>query len=84
VEAILGYGITPAARVGICGNYYWDMKRGEDINGYDVLRKKAFSAGPSIAYSTEKWGLNFRWVKDFDVENTTKGDYIFLRFSYAF
>lgn len=84
VEGILGYGITPAIRVGVYGVYYWDLKKGEDINGYDILKKKAFSAGPSIAYGTEKWGLNFRWVKDFDVENTTKGDYLFLRFSYAF
>jgi hypothetical protein len=84
VEGILGYGITPALRVGVYGTYYWDLKKGEDVNGFDILKKKAFSAGPSIAYGTEKWGLNLRWVRDFDVKNGPKGDYIFLKASYAF
>lgn len=84
VEGILGYGITQAVRVGVYATYYWDLKKGEDINGFDIFKKKAFSAGPSIAYTTEKWGLNFRWVRDFKVENGTKGDYIFLKAGYAF
>lgn len=83
VEGILGYGITPTIRVGAFATYYWDLNKSE-IYGAEVDKKRAFSAGPSIAYGTEKWGLNFRWVRDFTAENTTKGDYLFLRASYAF
>lgn len=82
-EGILGYGITDAFRVGAYARYWFDLK-GSTSYDVDSDKVKIFSAGPSIAYAKEKWGLNLRYVYDFDVKNSVQGSQVWLRFNYSF
>jgi len=82
-EGILGYGITDSIRVGAYARYWFDLQ-GSTNYDVDADKVKIFGAGPSIAYSKEKWGLNLRYIYDFEAENTTKGSQVWLRFNYSF
>lgn len=83
IEGILGYGITDAIRVGAYARYWFDL---QDSTSFDVDsdKVKIFSAGPGIAYMKEKWGVNLRYVYDFDVKNSPQGSQVWLRFNYSF
>jgi hypothetical protein len=82
-EAIVGYGLTDALRVGVYARYFFDLQKSEYF-GAETDKAKIFSAGPSIAYSTPKWGVNFRYIHDFEAKNAPKGSQIWLRANYVF
>ncbi len=85
VEGILGYGITDKVRVGVYADYWTDVTDTR-IHGtkMDDSKRKFFSIGPSVGYSTEKWSVNFRFVPDLVSENGPKGFQTWLRFLFTF
>ena len=86
VETSLGYQVTDKLLVGVNGGGYWDGNASK-VDGIAVADSKAerFQFGPTISYSiTDKLGANLRWTHDVSSTNDTKGDDVWLRFSYAF
>jgi hypothetical protein len=85
VEGILGYGITDKWRAGVYADYWTDVSNTK-INGTTVTdsKRKFFGIGPSLAYGTDKWSINFRFVPDVWSENGPKGYQTWLRFFYTF
>jgi len=82
-EGILGYGITNNLRAGIYATYWAELEKAK-MFGVEYDKRTFFSVGPSIAYSKEKWGVNFRWVEDVMAKNGPEGRQFFLRFNYSF
>lgn len=86
LEASLAYQVTDKLIVGLNGGGYWDLDEGE-VDGSSVSDTKAkrVQFGPTAGYQiTERLGANIRWTRDVSAANDTKGDDVWLRFSYAF
>ncbi|GAB6062289.1 SphA family protein [Deferrisoma palaeochoriense] len=86
LELSLAYQLTDKLVLGVNGGGYWDLDNGEaDGTEVDDTKAKRVQFGPTLGYQvTERFGANLRWTHDLSAANDTKGDDVWLRFSYAF
>ena len=80
------YTFEAGLTVGVLGSFKWDLAD-LAVDGTDVpdTQGHRYSAGLGAMYSlTESVILSARWAHDFEAENHTKGDWIYLRAVFMF
>lgn len=85
-DLILHYTFNNKLTVGGITSLWWDMDDLK-VEGQEISDTKGhrYAAGINIMYPfAENLLLSLRWTNDFDVENHTKGDWIYFRTVFLF
>ena len=85
-DLILHYTFDMGLTVGVMGSFWWDTTDMK-VDGQDIPNSKGhrYAAGLNAMYPiTESIILSARWTNDFDVENHTKGNWVYLRAVFVF
>ncbi|MCB2185573.1 MAG: transporter [Deltaproteobacteria bacterium] len=76
------FGLT----AGVMGSFWWDLDELK-VDGTEVDDTKGhrYAAGLNVMYPlTDYLILSARWLNDFDVENHTKGNWVYMRAVFVF
>ena len=74
---------VPKLHFGLQG-YYFQQLTDDSVRGVrylDGYRGRAFAIGPQIRYDWFQGGITLKYQHEFDVENRTKGDRVWLEFA---
>ena len=85
-ETVVHYALTDAFRVGINAAYWVGLEDAED-NGVTIPDSKPmnFKLGLNLSYMVnENLSVGFRWMHDIDSENSTLGDWAYIKIAYVF
>ena len=85
-DLILHYTFANKLTFGVVGSFWWDVD-GLKVDGQEVPNTKGhrYATGVNLLYPfAENVILSARWTTDIDVENHTKGDWVYLRAVFLF
>lgn len=85
-ETVVHYGVTEKLRVGVNAAYWMGLDDAQS-DGVTMPDSKPmdFKLGLNLSYTlNENSTVGLRWMHDIDSENYTEGDWVYVKFSYAF
>lgn len=85
-ETVVHYGITEKLRAGVNGAYWRGLDNAEiDDATLQDSKPMNFKLGLNLSYIlNENSTVGIRWMHDIDSENSTKGNWTYVKFTYAF